>query len=91
MSEGSEIVCFHCGRPVGNPPRLNEMPDGEPCRSCADRLLDSLPPIFHAPIVTPSEAPTEPTEEEEASYARRKDRADTQREGPATFGDDQPA
>jgi len=49
MSE-HEIVCFHCGQSVGDPPRLNRVGDDEPCRACAERMLESLPGIFHAPF-----------------------------------------
>lgn len=46
-----DIVCFRCGRPVGDPPVLNPLGDGEgTCPACAERLLESLPPIFHAPM-----------------------------------------
>lgn len=45
----TEIVCFQCGQAVSDPPRWNHLPSGEPCRACAERLLDSLPPIFHSP------------------------------------------
>lgn len=73
MSE-SDVLCFHCGLPVGDPPRLNEMADGEVCPVCRDRLLEELPPIVHSPTVTlgtarapeprgdSAEAPTEPAE-----------------------------
>lgn len=44
-----EIVCFHCGQAVGDPPRLNLVTDQEPCRACAERMLETLPGIFHAP------------------------------------------
>lgn len=51
----SEVVCFHCGQPIGDPPRLHEV-DGEPCPACAQRLLESVPGIFHAPYETVAEA-----------------------------------
>ena len=41
------ISCFHCGNPVGDPPRLNELEEGDNCPACAERLLETLPPIFH--------------------------------------------
>ena len=50
-----EIVCFHCGQQVGDPPRMN-LVEGEPCRPCADRLLETLPGIFHTPVETVEEA-----------------------------------
>lgn len=52
MDQPSTIVCFHCGQAVGDPPRWNTHPSGAPCRVCADRLLESLPPIFHAPLAS---------------------------------------
>lgn len=85
MSEGSEIVCFHCGQSVGDPPRLNEMPDGEPCRACADRLLDALPPIFHTPIV----APVEGRRMDRGELARIDEHVRADRD--SDLGDDQPA
>lgn len=44
-----EVVCFHCGQQVGDPPRLN-MIDDEPCKACAERLLETLPGVFHTPF-----------------------------------------
>lgn len=41
-----EPICMGCGKPTGPLPRLNELPDGRPCPSCAERLLDSLPPLL---------------------------------------------
>lgn len=61
MSEANEIVCFQCGHSIGSPEKLNYMPDGEPCKACADRLLELAPPIFHAPI-TPN-SPVQPRTE----------------------------
>ena len=46
----SEILCFHCAQPVGDPPQLNELEDGEACPACRDRLLEELPPIVHSPV-----------------------------------------
>lgn len=51
MSE-HEIVCFHCGQSVGDPPHLNRIGGQEPCRACAERMLETLPGIFHAPYET---------------------------------------
>jgi len=50
MAEAADIVCFHCGCPVGDPPALNTLSSGDPCPVCAERLLEMLPPIFHAPM-----------------------------------------
>jgi hypothetical protein len=41
-----EPVCIACGQPTGRRPRLNSLPDGRPCPSCRDRLLDTLPPAL---------------------------------------------
>jgi len=45
-----DVLCFHCSRPIGDPPQLNEMADGEPCPICSNRVLEDLPPIFHMPL-----------------------------------------
>ena len=50
MRSGSDVVCIRCGLPIGDPPRINRLSDGEPCGACAERLLETLPPIFHAPL-----------------------------------------
>lgn len=44
--EHPETRCIECGGVVGS---LNEDEDGEPCPVCAERLLETLPGIFHAP------------------------------------------
>ena len=44
--EHHETRCIECGGVVGS---LNEDEDGEPCPVCAERLLETLPGIFHAP------------------------------------------
>lgn len=41
-----EPICMACGQPTGPLPRLNRLLDGRSCTSCADRLLDSLPPVL---------------------------------------------
>lgn len=72
MSE-SEVVCFHCTQPIGDPPRLNELSDGEVCPVCRDRLLEELPPIVHSPVGSSghaSQAATEATPADD-SEARR--------------------
>ena len=52
--QDTRISCFHCGNPVGDPPTLNELGEGGNCPACAERLLETLPPIFHEPWVSPS-------------------------------------
>lgn len=59
MSEGYRIVCFHCGQTLGDPPALNTTGDGEACPVCAERLLETLPPIFHSPMPFEVEVPRE--------------------------------
>lgn len=56
MSE-REVVCFHCTQPIGDPPRLNELADGQVCPACRDRLLEELPPIVHSPVRAGAAAP----------------------------------
>ena len=51
MSHAAAPICFHCGLPAPSPdategPKLNRMQDGETCPTCADRLLDLLPPAL---------------------------------------------
>lgn len=46
MSQNPQPVCITCSLPVGDPPRLNRLGNGQVCPSCRDRLLESLPPIF---------------------------------------------
>lgn len=49
----SATRCIECGGVVGS---LNEDEDGTPCPACAERLLETLPGIFHRPWGT-TEAP----------------------------------
>lgn len=50
MSMGRDPVCIACGQAVGPKPRLNQLSDGRTCLACADRLLDSLPPLLPSPL-----------------------------------------
>lgn len=43
MVPSGASLCFTCGHPVGEPPRLNPLASGEPCPTCAERLLESIP------------------------------------------------
>ncbi len=45
MSDASSPVCFTCGQHV-DARRLNRLPNGEPCPSCRDRLLEALPALL---------------------------------------------
>jgi hypothetical protein len=38
--------CFRCGGPSDE---LNELAEGENCPACAERLLETLQGVFHAP------------------------------------------
>lgn len=51
MSARSDILCFHCGKPVGDPPILNEVAQDQVCPVCRDRVLDSLPPLLPSETV----------------------------------------
>jgi len=55
MRESNETVCFTCGLPAGEFPRLNHLPSGRVCPTCRDRLLAMLPPIFPGSSSEPSE------------------------------------
>lgn len=47
-----ETLCFSCGQPVGDPPKLNRLESGQVCRTCSDRVLDSLqPPLPGSPTL----------------------------------------
>lgn len=50
MRARPDILCFHCGKPVGDPPILNEVAEDQVCPVCRDRVLDA------APSLLPSEA-----------------------------------
>lgn len=58
MSRSEETLCFTCGLPLGDPPRLNHLPSGQVCPRCSERLLETLPPLLpsgrevHAPEAT---------------------------------------
>jgi hypothetical protein len=46
MSNGARTVCFSCGHPVGDPPALHRLANGQACVACRDRLLEHLPPVL---------------------------------------------
>lgn len=54
-----DIVCFRCSQPIGDPPRIH-MLGGRPCSACAERLLETLPGVFHTPYTAeePEQQPT---------------------------------
>ena len=68
MGQGKGIVCIQCGHSVGDPPVLNVMPEGGNCPACAERLLETLPPIFHSPIEAPDGAPVQEENGEYGEY-----------------------
>ena len=43
---GTDTRCIECGGTVGS---LNEDEEGVPCPACAERLLETLPGVFHSP------------------------------------------
>lgn len=52
MEPRSGTFCMECGHALVGPPRLREKEDGASCATCADRLLDAAPGIFHTPWPT---------------------------------------
>jgi len=47
-----ETICIACGQPAGDPPKLNRLESGQPCRSCANRFLDAQPSLLPgAPVL----------------------------------------
>lgn len=46
MATPKPTLCFTCGQEVGEPPRLNKLPEGPTCPACRDRLLDCLPSLL---------------------------------------------
>ena len=50
MNPSTETICITCGMPTGfdegSFPRLNTLASGQPCPTCHDRLLESLPSIL---------------------------------------------
>lgn len=55
MSSTDTSICIECGLPAGDPPVLNDLPDGRPCGGCRDRVLDSLPAILPGRVEAPVE------------------------------------
>jgi len=52
----SATFCFTCAQRVTEPPRLNTLPDGEPCPACRERALDAAPSVLpHRPRRVPVE------------------------------------
>ncbi len=49
--------CIRCSGPADE---LNEIEEGINCPSCAERMMESLPGIFHTPWVTPDQAARAP-------------------------------
>jgi hypothetical protein len=46
MPNGARTVCFSCGNPVGEPPALHRLANGQPCAACRERVLEHLPPAL---------------------------------------------
>jgi len=57
MTSSEDALCFRCGRPVSDPPRIEQIEDGRDCETCRERMLASQPPIFHAPFGDASTTP----------------------------------
>lgn len=58
MSKGARTVCFSCGNPVGEPPVLHRLANGQPCVACRDRMLEHLPPVLpRVAALAPLEVP----------------------------------
>jgi hypothetical protein len=65
----SAALCFSCGLPVSTPPRLNDMPDGTPCRTCRARALD----LVAAALPNPAGLQLLERDEEDESDSRATD------------------
>ena len=64
MPARTPTLCFTCGLVIGDPPRLNQLPEGRTCPACRDRVLDSLPSLLpSAPRVE-----ARPASEDHASF-----------------------
>lgn len=61
MSSRAKTRCIQCGQDVGEPPALNRLPDGRPCPSCVERMLEAVPAAL--PSRAPAPAPMEDEEE----------------------------
>ena len=48
------IKCFTCRNALGDPLAYPTLADGSPCPACAERLLESLPPLLQ---MQPQETP----------------------------------
>jgi len=46
MTDNGNTRCIECG---GEVDQLNEDEEGIPCPACAERLLETLPGLFHQP------------------------------------------
>ena len=55
MSSNHPTLCIHCGLPVGDPPQLNRLRNGQVCPACRERVLASIPPALPSPRQVPLE------------------------------------
>ena len=46
MTESSDLLCFHCGQSISEPPQIHELPGGGSCPGCVERVLAALPPVL---------------------------------------------
>ena len=74
--------CIECGGFVDS---LNEDEEGTPCPACAERLLETLPGVFHRPWMEPW-APREDAELDDEFADVLEDERD---EAPPSRGDDE--
>ena len=55
MALDRQPVCFTCGQPIAEAPKINRLQNGDFCPTCRDRLLDSLPSLLPSCPVLESE------------------------------------
>lgn len=92
--ENPETRCIECGGAVHS---LNEDEAGEPCVACAERLLETLPGIFHSSWTTSRDSQLEPESEADGGKLEPGESAEQrssdwwQVEDDIVIGPDQPA
>ena len=74
MKDTPPTICFTCGMPTGAAPgafpRLNTLRSGQPCPTCRDRLLESLPGIFPGGSLSEEDEPSGLIEAEAEAEAK---------------------
>ena len=66
MSDSAEPICFFCSQAFQVSGQLNRMPDGRPCPICANRLMESLPPLMPGGMPAGRTGETESVQGEQA-------------------------